>query len=93
MTFMDMMVTGGGNNDSFWGNKKYDELIKKAKTSRTTKDSLTFMHQAEDILMDEMPVIPIYFYTNQNIYKPWIKGVNYSALGFVDFKTAWIEKH
>ncbi|MDI6870085.1 MAG: peptide ABC transporter substrate-binding protein [Bacillota bacterium] len=93
MTFMDMMVTGGGNNDSFWGNAKYDELIKKAKNSVDPKVSFAAMHEAEAILMEEMPILPIYFYTNLNVYKPWIKGVQYSALGFVDFKTAWIEKH
>ncbi|HHW15513.1 MAG TPA: peptide ABC transporter substrate-binding protein [Firmicutes bacterium] len=93
MTFMDMMVSGGGNNDSFWGNKKYDELIEKAKSSVDVKVGFQAMHEAEKILMDEMPIIPLTFYGNPNVYKPWIKGVNYSALGFVDFKNAWIEKH
>lgn len=93
MTFMDMMVTGGGNNDSFWGNKKYDELIEKAKTSVDQKAGFKAMHEAEAILMDEMPVMPLYFYTNPNVYRPWLKGVNLSALGFWDFSKAWIEKH
>ena len=34
MTFMDMWVTGGGNNDTGWGNKQYDQLIDRAKTDR-----------------------------------------------------------
>lgn len=93
MTFMDMWMTGGGNNITQWGNAEYDRLIGVAKKSENAKVRMTAMHKAEALLMNEMPIIPIYFYTNPNVYKPWIKGVQYSALGFVDFKTAWIAKH
>ena len=37
MTFMDMWVTGGGNNDTGWGNKAYDEVIEKAKIERRSQ--------------------------------------------------------
>lgn len=96
MTFMDMMVDPKGkntNNDSFWANAKYDELIEKAKTTADQKAAFKAMHEAEAILMDELPLIPLTFYGNPNVYKPWIKGVEYSALGFVSFKNTWIEKH
>jgi oligopeptide transport system substrate-binding protein len=93
MTFMDMHVTGGGNNDSKWGNKKYDELIGLAKATVDQKAAFKAMHEAEAIMMDEMPVIPLYFYTNPNVLKPWVKNLNLSALGFWHFKEAWIEKH
>jgi oligopeptide transport system substrate-binding protein len=93
MTFMDMHVTGGGNNDSKWGSKKYDELIDLAKNTGDPKAAFKAMHQAEDILMDELPVIPLYFYTELHVFKPWVKDLSVSSLGFWNFKGASIEKH
>lgn len=93
MTFMDMHVTGGGNNDSKWGNKKYDELIDFAKNTQNAKAAFKAMHEAEAIMMDEMPVIPLYFYTELHVMKPWVKNLSVSALGFWNFKEAWVEKH
>ncbi|MGE5553992.1 MAG: peptide ABC transporter substrate-binding protein [Betaproteobacteria bacterium] len=93
LTFMDMHVTGGGNNDSKWGNKKYDELIDFAKNTADQKAAFKAMHEAEAIMMDEMPVIPLYFYTELHVFKPWVKNLTISSLGFWNFKEAWIEKH
>ncbi|MGE5529321.1 MAG: peptide ABC transporter substrate-binding protein [Patescibacteria group bacterium] len=93
MTFMDMWVTGGGNNDTGWSNKQYDALIDKAKTSGDPKVRIKAMHQAEDILMAEMPICPIYFYTRPYLQQDYLKGVTHSTIGMVDFKWAYIIKH
>ncbi|MHB1420886.1 MAG: peptide ABC transporter substrate-binding protein [Bacillota bacterium] len=93
MTFMDMWVTGGGNNQTNWGNQQYDELIKTAKNNPDPEVRVKAMHDAENILMDEMPVMPIYFYTNVNMYKPWVKGVIVPMVGgYQEFRWAYIEK-
>ncbi|MGE5598197.1 MAG: peptide ABC transporter substrate-binding protein [Bacteroidota bacterium] len=93
MTFMDMWVTGGGNNDTGWGNKGYDALIEKAKTSGDPKVRIKAMHDAEKILMDEMPIMPIYFYTRPYLQQDYLVGVTHSAIGMVDFKWAYVRKH
>jgi len=43
--------------------------------------------------MDEMPIAPIYFYTRPELIKPYIKDFYTSALGYTDFKQAYIEAH
>ena len=91
MTFMDVFVTGNGNNDAHWSNKEYDELIRKAKLSSDQKERMELMHKAEKILMEEMPICPIYFYVNSFCMKDNIKGVGISPLGFVDFSEAYKE--
>lgn len=63
MTFIDMWVTGGGNNDTGYGNPQYDALVEKARLSADPAERMTAMHDAEQILMKEMPIIPIYHYT------------------------------
>lgn len=93
MTFIDMWVTGGGNNDSGWSNKQYDEYVKTAKSTDDQKVRMDAMHKAETIVMEEMPIVPIYFYTRPELIKPYIKDAYTSALGYTDFKYAYIEAH
>ena len=88
MTFIDMFVTGGGNNDTGWGNPQYDELVKTAKSTGDQKVRMKAMHDAEKILMDEMPICPVYFYTRPEMIKDYGKNAYTSAIGYTDFKEA-----
>ncbi|CUN43114.1 extracellular solute-binding protein [Clostridium disporicum] len=89
MTFLDMWVTGGGNNDCGFSNSEYDSLIAEAKVETDTKKREELLRQAEDILMDEMPVIPVYFYTTVMAWNDDVEGVLVTALGKVYFKNAY----
>lgn len=75
MTIMDLWVTGGSFNDAAYSNPKYDELIEKAKSSADNKVRMDAMKEAEKLIVDEMPVIPIYYYTQPYAVKPYLKGV------------------
>ncbi len=93
MTFIDMMISNGGNNRSRWSDKKYDDLVEVAKTTTDAAKQYKAMHDAEKILMDAMPILPIYFYTNPVLQKSYVKDVAISMLGFFDFRSAWIAQH
>jgi oligopeptide transport system substrate-binding protein len=73
-TFMDMWVTGGGNNDTGWSNARYDELIDKCKYEQNIKKRYQYFEEAETILMDELPILPIYFYVNTFMLKDYVSG-------------------
>lgn len=75
MTFMDLWVTDGPYNDANWSNKEYDKLIETAKSTIDVQTRMKAMHDAEAILMDEMPIIPVYFYTKPFMVKPHVKGI------------------
>jgi oligopeptide transport system substrate-binding protein len=88
MTFIDMFVTNDGNNDTGWSNAKYDELVKTTKSEADQAKRMQYMHDAEKILMDEMPVGPIYFYVNKNLIKTKITGIHVSLTGQLNFDHA-----
>ncbi len=92
MTFMDMFVTNGGNNQTGWSNAKYDKAIDIAKSTGDQKVRMKAMHDAEKILMDELPIMPIYYYTNPSLTKKNVQGLRQSALGFIIFNDAYITK-
>jgi oligopeptide transport system substrate-binding protein len=66
-TFLDMFVTGGGNNRTGWSSKKYDELIRAAGRELDSKKRWQIFQEAETLLCrDECPILPIYFYVGIN---------------------------
>ncbi|WP_052339150.1 peptide ABC transporter substrate-binding protein [Gorillibacterium massiliense] len=75
MTYIDMFVTGGGNNNTGWSNKEYDKLVDAARVEADQTKREKDFHDAEKILMDEMPIMPIYFYTTADAQKPEVQGV------------------
>ena len=91
MTFLDLWVTDGGNNDAGYSNAKYDELVAKAKAEPDETKRWEYMHEAEAILMEEMPVIPLYYYTKVKGAQDYVKGVRVSTLGNVIFNDAYLD--
>ena len=91
MTFLDLWTTSGGNNDTGFSNARYDELIAAAKVETDSEKRLEMLREAEDILMDEMPILPIYYYTTVTAANENVKGVRISTLGKISFKYAYKE--
>ncbi|MDR3565461.1 MAG: peptide ABC transporter substrate-binding protein [Negativicutes bacterium] len=91
MTFIDMFVSDGGNNDAQYKNPAYDRLVRLAKTTNDPAARMQAMHDAEKILMEDGVIAPIYFYTNAILAKPNVKGYIRSVLGQLYFKEAYIE--
>lgn len=68
-TFLDLFVTGGGNNRTGWSNKKYDRLIADAAGEVDPRRRFEIFQEAEKILIvDEAPICPLYFYVGIQIY-------------------------
>lgn len=62
-TFLDMFVTDGGQNKTGWSNKNYDKFISKAASELDNTKRFNYFKEAEKILLEELPIIPIYHYT------------------------------
>ncbi|MGI6586467.1 MAG: peptide ABC transporter substrate-binding protein [Lutisporaceae bacterium] len=75
MTFIDLWVSDGPFNDAKFNNPEYDRLVKEAKATTDQKVRMENMRKAEKILMEAMPVVPVYFYTQPYAQKPYVTGV------------------
>jgi len=75
MTFLDMWVTGGGNNNTGWGSEKYDALIRQAQSEQDLAKRAGILLEAEKIVVeDEFPILPIYIYVNQGMKVESLQG-------------------
>jgi oligopeptide transport system substrate-binding protein len=86
-----MWLTGGGNNETGWANPEYDKLIAQAAATADPQQRLEVFQKAEAILMDEMPEIPVYFYTRFFLQRPEVKGWYPNILDNHPYKYVYLE--
>lgn len=72
-TFLGMWVTGDSNNNTGWSNADYDRLMKESGTISDPDGRYAKMKEAESVLLDELPVLPIYWYTRVYLIHPDVK--------------------
>ncbi|PCJ56518.1 MAG: peptide ABC transporter substrate-binding protein [Candidatus Hydrogenedentota bacterium] len=91
VNFLECFTTGNGNNRTGWSNAEYDALIEES--ARTADEAARFelFQQAEAILTEEMPLIPIYHYTRPFLIGPEVKNFQPNLLGYVPYHTLWLE--
>ncbi|MDX2188044.1 MAG: peptide ABC transporter substrate-binding protein [Opitutaceae bacterium] len=65
--FLDLWETGNRNNNTLWGNPKYDALLEKSLDAKDDEERYAIYQEMEGILIDELPVLPIYFYTRPRL--------------------------
>lgn len=85
VSFIDIWVTGGGNNNAQWSNKEYDKIVSEIKSTTDAKERYAKMHEAEDLLAKDMPIIPIYYYTDLYLISDKLEGMYTSPLGYKYF--------
>ena len=91
-TFLDFYrYLSSSNNNSQWTNPRFTELLEQSEKIFDQQERTALLMEAEKLLIDEMPIAPIYFYTGSYMKKPYVKGVYISDMCDVNFKTAYVE--
>jgi len=88
MTFLDMWQTGNGNNTAFYSNPEYDKLIDEAKVNTNLKARNEELIKAEKLLMEDMPIAPLYYQTYAYVVKPYVKDYIVPVFGS-EFEIKW----
>lgn len=92
-TFLEMYNSAkNGNNDTGWENAEYTALLKQSVTETDPEKRTQIMLQAEAIMAEEVPVAPIYYYTNPYVVKDYVTGMEPDALGNISLKNVDINK-
>jgi len=86
--FFDLWETGNGNNDTNWGNPEYDRLLHSALSAANNADRFAIYQRMEKILVDEMPVLPIFYYTRARLVSPRVRGFVTTPLDNFSWKYA-----
>ncbi|MEK4920716.1 peptide ABC transporter substrate-binding protein [Cytobacillus sp. FSL R5-0569] len=90
INFLENFQTGHSMNRTGWSNEEYDKLIKDAKNEANEEKRFEMMYEAEKILFEEMPIMPIHFYNQVYLQNEDITGIVRHPVGYIELK--WVDK-
>jgi ABC-type oligopeptide transport system substrate-binding subunit len=79
-SFLTLFTSGHPKNDTGYANKDYDALVKQVETTMDDEQRTTLINKAEQKLLDDQVIIPIYHYVSRHLVKPYIKGYKSNPL-------------
>ena len=91
-TFLDLMRPNRGNNKTGWENMEYDALVEKANTINNQAERYELLYKAEEILIENMPVIPLYTYVRAYQLSSDVKGFSPHILDHHHPKFIYLER-
>jgi ABC-type oligopeptide transport system substrate-binding subunit len=73
-TFLSVFLSGSASNDPGYVSQEFDDLV--ARSSRQVDPDLrrAYLEEAERLLLEDQPVIPIYFYVSKHLVSPRVQG-------------------
>lgn len=85
---LESFTTDSSMNRTTWSNPDYDKLIESIKNEKDENKRWALLQQADKLLMDEMPVFPLYYYNQSTLEKPGVSGILRHPVGYLDLKFA-----
>jgi oligopeptide transport system substrate-binding protein len=73
-SWLDTFLSYSPQNFGKWSDPAYDAMVREAARTADLKESIRQFRQAEKYAVDQMPKLPLYFYTRSVLVKPWLKG-------------------
>ncbi len=83
---------GPGGNASFFSNAEFDRLTNEARTLPNGPERMEKYQKAEQIALDEAPWVPLYYYNNLILRKPYVKGYRVNASGVMSYTNVWLSE-
>lgn len=93
ISFLDCETTGNSYNYGKWSNAEYDKLIKLSKSTSSNSQRMKYLEQAENILMKDQGLTPLFQPGEAWLVNPKVKNVIYNGAGIdYNFKYTYIAK-
>jgi oligopeptide transport system substrate-binding protein len=91
-TFLSTFQSDSGNNRTGWKNAEYDSLLTLAGKEQNATARMLLLADAEAILLDELPVLPIYSYKSNEFVAPYVRGLYSTATDTHPLKFVWFDR-
>ena len=73
-TFLELLHSKHGINDSGYYNPEYDALLARIASENDAQKRSQLMEQAERMILTDLPVMPIYYYVAKHLKQPYVDG-------------------
>ncbi|SPW31165.1 Periplasmic oligopeptide-binding protein precursor [Edwardsiella tarda] len=85
--------SGDSNNTPKYSNPRFDALLTQAVASQDQAERQQLFQQAEAILAEDVPTIPLYHYVSVRLVKPYVGGFNPGNMDYIYTKDMYIRAH
>ena len=92
-SFLDVLRTNSSNNDSDYSNPIFDKLLDAAANTADADARRGLLANAERTMLEDYPVIPLYFFVSKRLVKPYVVGVRPNPLDRVGSKDLSLLPH
>ena len=92
-SFFDIMRTQSGNNNTGFASPEYERLLTASLSAPTPAARVDLLQQAEAVLVREIPVIPLYFYTRNYLLQPSVKGWYPNVIDHHPWKDVYLDEN
>ena len=72
-----------GSNATFYSNPEFDQLVSQGNSAETNEEAIEFYQQAEDVLLQDMPVAPMFYGVEQAVHSEDVSNVQVDAFGHI----------
>ena len=79
-SFLDIFANGSNQNDAEYNSSAFNNLIVQARLEPQPSKRMMLLHNAEQVLMNDYPVIPIYFTRGRRLVKPFVGGAKINPI-------------
>lgn len=90
--FLEIFCSGRKTNRTGWSSETYDSLLESAQGEREEGKRMALLRGAEEILLDEAPVIPLFFYTASALCREKVRGFFPNPRNFHPFKDLYLDR-
>ena len=73
-----------GSNSAFYSNPEFDDLVSQGNQAASNEEAIELYQQADDVLLEDMPVIPMFFGLEQTVWADTVDDVVVDIFGRVD---------
>lgn len=90
-SFLSVFLGDSANNRSNWRSDRFDGLLARSNREIDPEKRMALLREAEQMLLDDMVAMPLYFYTRARLVKPYVRGVHSNFLDRHPWKAIWID--
>jgi oligopeptide transport system substrate-binding protein len=91
--FLDTFRKNSPNNDSGYANQTFDALLDEAARTPDAEARKHILEAAERVMLNDYPILPLYFFVSKRLVKPYVHGVQPNLLDRVTSKMLSISAH
>ena len=89
--FTTVLFPGGGNNYTGWASEEYRAILDETTATTDLQKRYALFEKANKLISDEMPIIPLFYYSDLNLVHTSVKGWYDNVMHYHRFEQVYLE--